>query len=70
MALEALAEYDLMRSNSPAANLLAEFTVPGRSDIATLALANREKAEIGLKVQYRKAFHQYTQILSRCLTSF
>ncbi|KAG7241994.1 hypothetical protein INR49_024635 [Caranx melampygus] len=50
MALEALAEYDLKRSNSPTANLIAVFRVSGRNDIATLALANREKVEIDLKV--------------------
>ncbi|XP_023280702.1 complement C4-like [Seriola lalandi dorsalis] len=49
MALEALAEYDLKRSNSPAANLIAEFRVPGKNDIVTIALENKEKVETDLK---------------------
>ncbi|KAF3839878.1 hypothetical protein F7725_018595 [Dissostichus mawsoni] len=50
MALEALAEYELKRSTSPEANLIAEFTVPGRRDIAKLTLKNKkERVETDLK---------------------
>ncbi|XP_071324887.1 complement C4-B [Trachinotus anak] len=49
MALEALAEYELKRAISPEANLIVEFRVPGRNDIVTLALENKEKAETDLK---------------------
>nr|AIA08678.1 complement component 4 [Miichthys miiuy] len=50
MALEALAEYELKRSVSPEANLIAEFTVPGRSDIVRLALERKkDKVETDLK---------------------
>lgn len=51
MALEALAEYELKRSISPEANLIAEFTVPGKADIVKLALENKkEKVETDLQV--------------------
>lgn len=51
MALEALAEYELKRSVSPEANLIAEFTVQGRIEIVKLALENKkEKVETDLKV--------------------
>ncbi|KAI9536511.1 hypothetical protein NQZ68_032306 [Dissostichus eleginoides] len=50
MALEALAEYELKRNTSPEANLIAEFTVPGRRDIAKLTLKNKkERVETDLK---------------------
>ncbi|XP_044063498.1 complement C4-B isoform X2 [Siniperca chuatsi] len=50
MALEALAEYELKRSVSPEANLIAEFTVPGKRDIVKLVLENKkEKVETDLK---------------------
>nr|AIN76766.1 complement component 4 [Oplegnathus fasciatus] len=50
MALEALAEYELKRSVSPEANLIAEFTVPGKADIVRLALENKkERVETDLK---------------------
>ncbi|XP_045915076.1 complement C4-like [Micropterus dolomieu] len=50
MALEALAEYELKRSVSPEANLIAEFTVPGKKDIVKLVLENKkEKVETDLK---------------------
>ncbi|XP_050931841.1 complement C4-B [Lates calcarifer] len=49
MALEALAEYELKRSTRPEANLLAEFTVPGRGDIVKLSLQKKEKVETDLK---------------------
>lgn len=51
MALEALAEYDLKRSVHPEANLIAEFTVPGKTDIIKLSLENKkERVETDLKV--------------------
>uniref|UniRef100_A0A8C9WYZ5 Complement C4B (Chido/Rodgers blood group) n=1 Tax=Sander lucioperca TaxID=283035 RepID=A0A8C9WYZ5_SANLU len=50
VALEALAEYELKRSVSPEANLIAEFTVQGKTDIVKLALRNKEKVETDLKV--------------------
>ncbi|XP_070767453.1 complement C4-B [Enoplosus armatus] len=50
MALEALSEYELKRSTSPEANLIAEFTVSGKKDIIKLVLANKkEKVETDLK---------------------
>ncbi|XP_031154830.1 complement C4-B [Sander lucioperca] len=49
VALEALAEYELKRSVSPEANLIAEFTVQGKTDIVKLALRNKEKVETDLK---------------------
>ncbi|XP_040901233.1 complement C4-B [Toxotes jaculatrix] len=49
MALEALAEYELKRSVSPEANLIAEFTVPGKRDIVRLTMQNKEKVEADLK---------------------
>lgn len=51
MALQALSEYELFRSISPEANVIAEFTVPGKKDIVSLALENKkEKVETNLKV--------------------
>lgn len=50
-ALEALAEYELKRAVIPESNLVAEFTVPGKTDILKLTLEKKEnKAEIDLKV--------------------
>lgn len=50
-ALEALVEYELKRSVSPEANLIAEFTVPGKGDIVKLTLEKKEdKVETELKV--------------------
>ncbi|KAJ4930608.1 hypothetical protein JOQ06_024917 [Pogonophryne albipinna] len=50
MTLEALAEYELKRPASPEANLIAEFTVPGKRDIAKLTLNNKkERVETDLK---------------------
>lgn len=50
-ALEALVEYELKRSVSPEANLIAEFTVPGRGHIIKLTLEKKEdKVETDLKV--------------------
>ncbi|KAG7242144.1 hypothetical protein INR49_024190 [Caranx melampygus] len=49
MALEALAEYDLKKSTSPEANLIAEFRVPGRNDIVRLELEKKKKVETDLK---------------------
>lgn len=50
-ALEALAEYELKRSSSPEANLIAVFTVPGRNDILKLTLEKKkDKVETDLKV--------------------
>ncbi|XP_032374181.1 complement C4-B [Etheostoma spectabile] len=49
VALEALAEYELKRSVSPETNLIAEFTVQGKTDIVKLALTNNEKVETNLK---------------------
>ncbi|XP_068180444.1 complement C4-B isoform X2 [Antennarius striatus] len=49
-ALEALAEYELKRSVHPEANLIAEFTVAGKSDIIKIALEKRkDKVEKDLK---------------------
>lgn len=51
MALEALSEYELKRFSSPEANLIVEFTVPGKRDILKLGLENsKEKVETNLKV--------------------
>lgn len=51
MALQALSEYELYATTRPEANVIAEFTVPGRKDIANLALENKnEKVERDLKV--------------------
>ncbi|XP_033957463.1 complement C4-B [Pseudochaenichthys georgianus] len=50
MTLEAFAEYELKRPASPKANLIAEFTVPGKRDIAKLTLTNKkERVETDLK---------------------
>ncbi|XP_053183414.1 complement C4-B isoform X2 [Scomber japonicus] len=49
MALEALSEYELKRSLRPAANLVAEFSVPGKSNIVKLALENKERVEVDLR---------------------
>ncbi|XP_078027937.1 complement C4-B-like [Epinephelus lanceolatus] len=50
MALEALAEYEIKRSISPDANLIAEFTVRGKREIVRLELENKkEKVETNLK---------------------
>ncbi|KAI4810748.1 hypothetical protein KUCAC02_013679 [Chaenocephalus aceratus] len=50
MTLEAFAEYELKRPPSPKANLIAEFTVPGKRDIAKLTLTNKkERVETDLK---------------------
>ncbi|CAK6960493.1 complement C4-B isoform X1 [Scomber scombrus] len=49
MALEALSEYELKRFHSPAANLIAEFSVPGKSNIVKLALENKERVEADLR---------------------
>ncbi|XP_035528727.1 LOW QUALITY PROTEIN: complement C4-B [Morone saxatilis] len=50
MALEALAEYELKRSVSPEANLIAEFSVPGKSDIVKLELEKKkDRVETDLK---------------------
>lgn len=51
MALQALSEYELYATTRPEANVIAEFTVPGRKDIVNLALENtNEKVERDLKV--------------------
>ncbi|XP_051262420.1 complement C4 [Dicentrarchus labrax] len=42
MALEALAEYELKRSVSPEANVIAELSVPGKSDIVKLELEKKK----------------------------
>ncbi|XP_034084143.1 complement C4-B [Gymnodraco acuticeps] len=50
MTMEAFAEYELKRPVSPEANLIAEFTVPGKTDIAKLTLRNKkERVETDLK---------------------
>lgn len=50
MALEALSEYELKKPR-PDGNIKAEFTVPGRTEIVTLALQNKnDKVETDLKV--------------------
>ncbi|XP_033983582.1 complement C4-B [Trematomus bernacchii] len=50
MTMEAFAEYELKRTTSPEANLIAEFTVPGKRDIAKLTLKNKkERVETDLK---------------------
>ncbi|XP_068999108.1 complement C4-B [Embiotoca jacksoni] len=50
LALEALSEYEIKKSVRPETNIIAEFTVPGKSDIVTLALANKkEKVGTDLK---------------------
>ncbi|KAG8010142.1 Complement C4-B, partial [Nibea albiflora] len=50
MALEALAEYELKRAVSPEANAIAEFSVPGRTDIVRLAMERKkDKVETDLK---------------------
>ncbi|XP_070823248.1 complement C4-B [Chaetodon trifascialis] len=50
MALEALAEYELKTHSSPDANLIAEFTVPGRTEILKLTLEKKkDRVETNLK---------------------
>lgn len=50
-ALEALAEYELQKSVSPEVNLIAEFSIPAKTDIIRLALQNRkDRVETNLKV--------------------
>ncbi|XP_037532277.1 complement C4-B-like [Nematolebias whitei] len=50
MALEALSEYELKRPR-PDGNIKAEFTVPGKNEIVTLALQNKNyKVETDLKI--------------------
>ncbi|XP_076594325.1 complement C4-B [Chaetodon auriga] len=50
MALEALAEYELKTHSSPDANLVAEFTVPGKTEILKLTLEKKkDKVETNLK---------------------
>lgn len=53
IALEALSEYELKKPETPETNVIAEFSVPGRSDIVTLTLANKkEKVEGNLQVPF------------------
>ncbi|KAM7383630.1 hypothetical protein PAMP_003265 [Pampus punctatissimus] len=50
VALEALSEYELNKGSSPEANLIAEFTAPGKRDIVKLVLQNKkEKVETDLE---------------------
>nr|SSC14281.1 Complement component 4 [Channa striata] len=50
LALEALAEYELFMSISPEANIIAEFTVPGKNEFVNLELQNNnEKVETDLR---------------------
>ncbi|KAK2844441.1 hypothetical protein Q5P01_011100 [Channa striata] len=50
LALEALTEYELFMSISPEANILAEFTVPGKNEFVNLELQNNnEKVETDLR---------------------
>lgn len=50
-ALEALAEYELKRPANPEANLIAEFTVPGKLAVVRMALERKkDKVETNLKV--------------------
>ncbi|KAF3691807.1 Complement C4 Complement C4 beta chain [Channa argus] len=50
LALEALSEYELFRSTSPEANIIAEFTTPGKNDFVNLILENKkEKVETDLR---------------------
>lgn len=52
MALEALSEYELKRYKpEPDANMMAMFTVPGKTNLVTLAVENnKEKIETDLEV--------------------
>uniref|UniRef100_A0A671UDF2 Complement C4B (Chido/Rodgers blood group) n=1 Tax=Sparus aurata TaxID=8175 RepID=A0A671UDF2_SPAAU len=50
LALEALAEYEIKRSTSPEANLIADFRVPGKRDIVKLVLeTKKDRVETDLK---------------------
>lgn len=50
-ALDALAEYELQKSVNPEVNVIAEFSIPTRTDIIRLALENkRDRVETNLKV--------------------
>nr|XP_043890779.1 complement C4-B [Solea senegalensis] len=49
MALEALAEYELKRPVDPASTVIADFTVPHKSDIVKLVLENKKRVETSLK---------------------
>ncbi|XP_073341162.1 complement C4-B [Pagrus major] len=50
LALEALAEYEIKRSTSSEANLIAEFRVPGKRDLVRLALeTKKDRVETDLK---------------------
>ncbi|KAI3360945.1 hypothetical protein L3Q82_013149, partial [Scortum barcoo] len=45
-----LAEYELQKADNPTTNVIAEFSVPGKTDIIRLALTNKnERVEIDLK---------------------
>uniref|UniRef100_A0A3Q3MGX7 Complement C4B (Chido/Rodgers blood group) n=1 Tax=Mastacembelus armatus TaxID=205130 RepID=A0A3Q3MGX7_9TELE len=50
MALEALSEYELSRSSSPEVNVIADFTVRGKKEMAKLELENKkQRVETDLK---------------------
>ncbi|KAM8735978.1 complement C4-B [Acanthopagrus schlegelii] len=50
LALEALAEYEIKRSTSPEANLIADFRVPGKRDVVKLVLeTKKDRVETDLK---------------------
>ncbi|KAM9851517.1 complement C4-B [Aulostomus maculatus] len=50
MALESLSEYELMKTTSPEANVIAEISVPGKREIIRLSLEKRtDKVEADLK---------------------
>lgn len=50
-ALEALAQYSLMRSVSPEVNAVGEFSVEGRNEVVKLELEKGEnRVETDLKV--------------------
>lgn len=58
LALEALAEYEIRRSTSPEANLIADFRVPGKRDIVKLVLeTKKDRVETDLKVQFEYYQH-------------
>lgn len=66
--MEALAEYELKRSDSPPANAIVEFRVAGKNEIEILELKNRkERVETDLKVSWRATLKYTDKYLSSVL---
>ncbi|XP_034030928.1 LOW QUALITY PROTEIN: complement C4-B [Thalassophryne amazonica] len=49
MALEALSEYELRKSSGPITNVMAEFSVPGRTEVVRMSVGKDDKVETELK---------------------